>query len=331
MSSFSDQNFAKKLSDLNNTQQSIQTLSLWLIHHRKHAKSIVNVWYRELLTVRASQKLTFLYLANDVIQNSKKKGPEFQREFAAILVEAFGTAAKDADSKMTKSLERLLNIWQERGIYDKELIKQARHRLTKGGKYRALRNFKQANSGSEPPAPKKKKQEPILSLLEEVEKEPGVGVPEADVLVKALSDLDSAASSDAAVREKIAALPPEVSDISNLDKLQDKEAAEKLSNSVDAACCMLIEYNGRLAAELEDRKQVAKSLRAFIAEQKNHLISDEKRLAEYRLKLSNVTSVRQELQAHIQNLPDLTLLPDVTGGLAPLPSAGDLFNVDALH
>ncbi|XP_064610445.1 regulation of nuclear pre-mRNA domain-containing protein 1B-like isoform X2 [Liolophura sinensis] len=317
MSSFSDQNFAKKLSDLNNTQQSIQTLSLWLIHHRKHAKSIVNVWYRELLTVRASQKLTFLYLANDVIQNSKKKGPEFQREFAAILVEAFGTAAKDADSKMTKSLERLLNIWQERGIYDKELIKQARHRLT--------------NSGSEPPAPKKKKQEPILSLLEEVEKEPGVGVPEADVLVKALSDLDSAASSDAAVREKIAALPPEVSDISNLDKLQDKEAAEKLSNSVDAACCMLIEYNGRLAAELEDRKQVAKSLRAFIAEQKNHLISDEKRLAEYRLKLSNVTSVRQELQAHIQNLPDLTLLPDVTGGLAPLPSAGDLFNVDALH
>lgn len=46
--------------------------------------------------------------------------------------------------------------------------------------------------------------------------------PQADVLVKALSDLDSAASSDAAVREKIAALPPEVSDISNLDKLQGK-------------------------------------------------------------------------------------------------------------
>lgn len=37
---------------------------------------------------------------------------------------------RDADSKMIKSLERLLNIWQERGIYDKELIKQARYRLS---------------------------------------------------------------------------------------------------------------------------------------------------------------------------------------------------------
>ena len=48
MSSFSDANFAKKLNELNNTQQSIQTLSLWLIHHRKHSKVIVHVWHREL-------------------------------------------------------------------------------------------------------------------------------------------------------------------------------------------------------------------------------------------------------------------------------------------
>ena len=48
MSSFSDQNFVKKLTELNGTQQSIQTLSLWLIHHRKHSKSIIQVWYREL-------------------------------------------------------------------------------------------------------------------------------------------------------------------------------------------------------------------------------------------------------------------------------------------
>ena len=44
-------------------------------------------------------------------------------------------------------------------------------------------------------------------------------------------------------------------------------------------------------------------------------------------KLDRVNSVRQELLSHIKNLPDLTLLPDVTGGLAPLPSAGDLFSL----
>lgn len=36
-----------------------------------------------------SRKLTFLYLANDVIQNSKRKGPEFTQDFAPVIVEAF--------------------------------------------------------------------------------------------------------------------------------------------------------------------------------------------------------------------------------------------------
>ena len=44
------------------------------------------------------------------------------------------------------------------------------------------------------------------------------------------------------------------------------------------------------------------------------------------MKLAKVTTVRQELKSHIDNLPDITLLPKVTGGLAPLPSAGDLFH-----
>lgn len=38
-------------------------------------------------------------------------------------------------------------------------------------------------------------------------------------------------------------------------------------------------------------------------------------------------AVQKEIRDHLSNLPDLTQLPDVTGGLAPLPSAGDLFNI----
>jgi regulator of Ty1 transposition protein 103 len=40
-----------------------------------------------------------------------------------------------------------------------------------------------------------------------------------------------------------------------------------------------------------------------------------------------VNGIREDLKSHIQSLPDLTKLPDVTGGLAPLPSAGDLFTM----
>lgn len=43
---------------------------------------------------KSNRKLTFLYLANDVIQNSKRKGPEFTREFESVLVDAFSHVAR---------------------------------------------------------------------------------------------------------------------------------------------------------------------------------------------------------------------------------------------
>lgn len=69
-------------------------------------------------------------------------------------------------------------------------------------------------------------------------------------------------------------------------------------------------------------------LRDFLLSQRELLAQAEKCQEEYQDKLQKAYSVRQELKSHIQNLPDLTQLPDVTGGLAPLPSAGDLFNIN---
>jgi len=48
MSAFTESALLKKLAELNSSQQSIQTLSLWLIHHRKHSAAIVKTWQREL-------------------------------------------------------------------------------------------------------------------------------------------------------------------------------------------------------------------------------------------------------------------------------------------
>ena len=69
-------------------------------------------------------------------------------------------------------------------------------------------------------------------------------------------------------------------------------------------------------------------LKDFVDGQRELLVHAEKRLEEYSDKLNKVYVVRQELKSHLENLPDLTALPDVTGGgLAPLPSAGDLFSM----
>lgn len=90
---------------------------------------------------------------------------------------------------------------------------------------------------------------------------------------------------------------------------------------------LLNEYNERLQQELKDRKRVSKMIVDFMAAQRDLETQAEERLEQYRDKLDKVNAVRDDLKSHIQSLPDLTKLPDVTGGLAPLPSAGDLFMV----
>ncbi|KAJ1124067.1 hypothetical protein NDU88_002530 [Pleurodeles waltl] len=360
MSSFSESALEKKLMELSNSQQSVQTLSLWLIHHRKHAGPIVTVWHRELRKAKSSRKLTFLYLANDVIQNSKRKGPEFTKEFEMVLVDAVSHVSREADEGFKKPLERLLTIWQERSVYTSDFIQQLRLAIEDSSSppepsgrkesYTAVfreRETRRDNQMAQTKANKirgnkvveeKKSLKRTFQQIHEEEdddypdsyspRDPTTGPLVADDLIKALQELENAASGDATVRQKIASLPQEVQDVSLLEKITDKEGAERLSKTVDEACLLLAEYNGRLAAELDDRRQLAKMLLEYTQNQKDILQEKEKKLEEYKLKLARVTQVRKELKSHIQSLPDLSLLPNVTGGLAPLPSAGDLFSTD---
>ncbi|XP_076812338.1 regulation of nuclear pre-mRNA domain-containing protein 1B-like [Clavelina lepadiformis] len=343
MSTFSESALIKKLSDLNNSQQSIQTLSLWVIHHRKHARTIVQVWQTELIKAKIKKKLTFLYLANDVIQNSRKKGPEFTKSYGGVLITAFTHVAKHSDEKTKQSIGRMLDIWVERNIYDADYIAQIRQSVSKV--FDQKFGTKTTQNAGKPSAKKRKtvknekkddhevgqKKSRLEELIDQNEDDDYLTLsprdpPEADELAKALLDLETAASSDAVVREKIASLPPEVQDVSRLEQISERETADKLCSVVEEACMLLAEYNGRLVAEIEDRRQVARMLADFMRQQKSLLHESEQKLADYREKLAKVAEVRKELKSHIQNLPDLRMLPSVTGGLAPLPSAGDLFN-----
>ena len=110
-SSFSREQLCRKLRDLTESGNSITTLSLWLLHHKKVpsfsitgfktmqrnsslkirkiwtlklltlqvASDCVKVWLEEIKTCKPSHQLNLLYLANDIIQNGKRKGtvPEY--------------------------------------------------------------------------------------------------------------------------------------------------------------------------------------------------------------------------------------------------------------
>ncbi|XP_066969691.1 uncharacterized protein [Macrobrachium rosenbergii] len=123
---------------------------------------------------------------------------------------------------------------------------------------------------------------------------PPADPPEPEQLIEALQELENAATSDALVREKIANLPAEVSDVSLLSKLQDTSQGRALSEKVEEALAMLEAYNKRLAEEMEARKAVARMLHDYIAHQKDLLAQAEETLEEHRLKQGKVKKVREE-------------------------------------
>ncbi|XP_067426082.1 regulation of nuclear pre-mRNA domain-containing protein 1A isoform X4 [Emydura macquarii macquarii] len=261
MSAFSEAALERKLSELSNSQQSVQTLSLWLIHHRKHSGLIVTVWERELRKAKPNRKLTFLYLANDVIQNSKRKGPEFTKDFAPVIVEAFKHVSSETDESCKKHLGRVLSIWEERSVYENDVLEQLRQALY-GDRKARKRTFEQIKVEENNCSAQSSPSDP----------------PQTTDLIRALQELENAASGDAAVHQRIASLPVEVQDVSLLDRITDKESGEQLSKMVDDACMLLADYNGRLAAEIDDRKQLTRMLSDFLRCQKEVLAEKEHKL-----------------------------------------------------
>ncbi|KAJ7415499.1 Regulation of nuclear pre-mRNA domain-containing protein 1A [Willisornis vidua] len=210
---------------------------------------------------KPNRKLTFLYLANDVIQNSKRKGPEFTKDFAPVIVEAFKHVSSESDESCKKHLGRVLSIWEERSVYENDVLEQLRQALYGDRKVRK-RTYEQIKVDENNCSPRSSPPDP----------------PQTTDLIRALQELENAASGDAAVHQRIASLPLEVQDVSLLDRITDKESGEQLSKMVDDACMLLADYNGRLAAEIDDRKQLTRMLSDFLRCQKEFLAEKEHKL-----------------------------------------------------
>ncbi|KAL5751651.1 hypothetical protein ACOSQ2_022158 [Xanthoceras sorbifolium] len=114
---FSEQILAEKLAKLNSTQQCIETLSHWCIFHRGKADVVVSTWDKQFHSSQIAQKVPLLYLANDILQNSKRKGNEFVTEFWKVLPSAIKDLSEKGDDHGKKVVSRLVNIWEERRVF----------------------------------------------------------------------------------------------------------------------------------------------------------------------------------------------------------------------
>ncbi|KAF7819209.1 regulation of nuclear pre-mRNA domain-containing protein 1B-like [Senna tora] len=114
---FDGQTLTEKLLKLNNSQQSIESLSRWCITHRKKAKEIVETWDKLFNASQKEQRVSFLYLANDILQNSRRKGSEFVNEFWKVLPASLRHVYENGDEYGKKAVTRLVDIWEERKVF----------------------------------------------------------------------------------------------------------------------------------------------------------------------------------------------------------------------
>ncbi|KAJ8566882.1 hypothetical protein K7X08_019090 [Anisodus acutangulus] len=116
-STFNTQILVDKLAKLNNSQQSIETLSHWCIFHMNKAKQVVETWSQQFHCSPREQRLTFLYLANDILQNSRRKGSEFVGEFWKVLPDALHDVMENGNEFGRNAAMRLISIWDERKVF----------------------------------------------------------------------------------------------------------------------------------------------------------------------------------------------------------------------
>ncbi|PSS15776.1 Regulation of nuclear pre-mRNA domain-containing protein [Actinidia chinensis var. chinensis] len=114
---FDGQILSEKLSKLNSSQQSIESLSRWCISNRKKARQIVDKWDKAFRNAQREQRVAFLYLANDILQNSRRKGSEFVNEFWKFLPAAVKHVYENGDDNGKKAACRLVDIWEERKVF----------------------------------------------------------------------------------------------------------------------------------------------------------------------------------------------------------------------
>ena len=84
-------------------------LSRWCISHRKKAKQIVETWEKFFNSSQKEQRISFLYLANDILQNSRRKGSEFVNEFWKVLPAALKHVYENGDEHGKKVVTRLVS------------------------------------------------------------------------------------------------------------------------------------------------------------------------------------------------------------------------------
>ena len=87
--------------------------------HRRNANRTVTLWFNRLKDSGSNKRLNLIYLANEVVQQSKaRQRDEFPIAFSPIIAEATAVAYKGATNEVQNKLRRVIEVWRQRQIFE---------------------------------------------------------------------------------------------------------------------------------------------------------------------------------------------------------------------
>lgn len=302
-----ESNLVKKLISLTNTQDSVQTLSLWILHHRAHHRKIVDIWAKVLKKSKPSHRLTMLYLANDVLQNGRRKGVQ-------QYIESFGEVLPHQvplfrDEKILKHVDRVFTIWSERSVYPSDFtlgLKDILHKRTgeKQLHHHHHHHHHQPSAGNEAAEePVKEPSKKESGKLENPEMEKIILEFKPEKVIEKIKKLKTV-ENDTVM--KLAALTSRNMDVSSsevLRKFKDRSHGQQFQKDFDDATHCLEEYIKALEREMTERTEVAEMLEEAKVYYDNQHGEARIVATAYKNFGSRVKGLKRKLEAKMKTLP----------------------------
>ncbi|KJE96475.1 hypothetical protein CAOG_06798 [Capsaspora owczarzaki ATCC 30864] len=301
---FSTGNLETKLNALNETQAAIQSVSLWIMHHRRHASESVDTWFEKLCAVDASKKLAYMFVANDVLQNARKHGTEFTEAFRPVLIDAFAHVAGECEPPVVKSLNRVLTVWQDRSLYPADFVAQLKSAL----------NSSSSESSSATAS--------TSAAASQVEKRIPQPV-DPDALALQLRQIQDAVVSDTLIQQRVTVLPVSSLKQRVATEVKDHQSGTYFQDQVSQGQRATLQLMERLEAQTKQRKRVIEMLQDALALQNQAVAKLAETAKECQEKMDTLNAAETELNSIMKSLPSIGY---DTSSYSRLPSTSELFS-----
>lgn len=101
-----------------------------LIPYRRHADRTAALWLNRLQEASTSKRLNLVYLANEVVQQSRARSKtDFLLAFEPLIGDATALAYKNASVEIQNKIRRVIEVWRQRAIFDTKIQDALEKRL----------------------------------------------------------------------------------------------------------------------------------------------------------------------------------------------------------